>query len=401
MGKDSVDSKAASGDPPKEKSAAVTYKGIKPHGGTLINRFGTMDTRDMFTIGTTTDLAADAENIADGIMSPLEGFMGQQDLESVMKKGRLPNGLAWTIPIILAVDKETSIKAKSAGDVLLRDPQGNEYAVLHVEEVFKLARRDVASKIYGTTDISHPGVARTIALDGFVLGGKITYLRRPPMTEIRRHRLTPLETRDLFSDMGWKTIVAFQTRNPPHVAHEMLQKTSITVRDGVFISPILGEKKSGDFTNEVIIKSYELMTLYYYAPNRCKMATLHTEMKYAGPKEAIHHAIMRQNYGCTHIAIGRDHAGVGNFYDPFAAHRIFDDYPDLEIAPIFFPTFFYCRGCLTFTNAKVCPHGPEDRESVSGTKLRDMVENNIMPSKFIMRPEVARLILRIPNKFVP
>ena len=398
--KTKTDPGPSAGDPPQH-GGAPTYRGIKPHGGQLINRFGTADTRDMFTIDTTTDLAADAENIADGIMSPLEGFMGQQDLESVTDRGRLANDLAWTIPIMLAVDKDTAAKAKNAGDVLLRDPQGNGYAVLHVEESFKLARKDVARKVFGTTDIAHPGVAKTIALDGFVIGGKITYIKRPPMTEMRRHRLTPVETRDLFSDMGWKTIVAFQTRNPPHVAHEMLQKTSITVRDGVFVSPILGEKKSGDFTNEVIIKSYELMVLYYYAPNRCKMSTLHTEMKYAGPKEAIHHAIMRQNYGCTHIAIGRDHAGVGSFYDPFAAHRIFDDYHDLEIAPIFFPTFFYCRSCLTFTNAKVCPHGPEDRESVSGTKLRDMVQNNLMPSKFIMRPEVARLILRIPNKFVP
>ncbi len=355
----------------------------------------------MYSIQTSTDLAADVENIADGIMSPLEGFMCQDDLESVINKGRLSNGLAWTIPILLAVKKEVATEAKSAGDVLLRDPNGHEYAVLHVEDSFKLVRKDMASKVFGTDDISHPGVAKTISLEGFVIGGKITYLKRPPMTMLRRHRLTPIETRDLFSDMGWKTIVAFQTRNPPHVAHEMLQKTSITVRDGVFISPILGEKKSGDFTNDVIIKSYELMTLYYYAPNRCKMATLHTEMKYAGPKEAIHHAIMRQNYGCTHIAIGRDHAGVGNFYDPFAAHRIFDDYQDLEIAPIFFPAFFYCRSCLTFTNGKVCPHGPEDRESVSGTKLRDMLQNNIMPSKFILRPEVARLIIRMPNKFVP
>lgn len=377
------------------------YKGIKPHGGKMVNRFGRVDTKGMFAIDTTTDLAADAENIADGIMSPLEGFMVQQDLESVTERGRLTNDVAWTIPMILAVNRETATAAKDAGDVLLRDPLGNEYAVLHVEESFKLARRDIAKNVFGTVDMSHPGVAKMMASEGFAVGGKITYIKRPPMTELRRHRLTPLETRDIFSDLGWKTIVAFQTRNPPHVAHEMLQKTSITVRDGVFVSPILGEKKSGDFTNDVIIKSYELMILYYYAPNRCKMSTLHTEMKYAGPKEAIHHAIMRQNYGCTHIAIGRDHAGVGNFYDPFAAHKIFADYPDLEIAPIFFPAFFYCRSCLTFTNAKVCPHGVEDRETISGTKLRDLIESNQMPSQYIMRPEVARLILRMPNKFVP
>ena len=384
--------------PQKEPAA---HGGIRPHGGTLVNRFGRAETAGMPVIRTTTDLAADAENIADGIMSPLEGFMGEQDLESVIERGRLSNDLAWTVPMVLAVNREAAQNAKDAGDILLQDPSGNGYAVLHVEESFKLARKKIAEKVFGTADMAHPGVSKTIAMDGFAVGGKITYLQRPPMTELRRHRLTPLETRDLFGDMGWKTIVAFQTRNPPHVAHEMLQKTSVTVRDGVFVSPILGEKKSGDFTNEVIIKSYELMILYYYAANRCKMATLHTEMKYAGPKEAIHHAIMRQNYGCTHIAIGRDHAGVGNFYEPFAAHRIFDDYPDLEIAPIFFPAFFYCRGCLTFTNSKVCPHGMEDRETISGTALRELVENNVMPSKFIMRPEVARLILRMPNKFVP
>lgn len=385
----------------KEPQKTTTHKGIRPHGGRLINRFGHTDKRDMLTIDTTTDLAADAENIADGIMSPLEGFMMQQDLDSVVARGRLANDTAWTIPMLLPASKEMAAAAKDAGDILLRDPLGHEYAVLHVEESFKLARKEMAQKVFGTTDVAHPGVAKVISMEGFAIGGNITYLERPPMTELRRHRLTPLETRDVFGDLGWKTIVAFQTRNPPHVAHEMLQKTSITVRDGVFISPILGEKKSGDFTNDVIIKSYELMILYYYATNRCKMSTLHTEMKYAGPKEAIHHAIMRQNYGCTHIAIGRDHAGVGSFYDPFAAHRIFDDYPDLDIDPIFFPAFFYCRACLTFTNAKVCPHGVEDRETISGTKLRELVESNNMPSQYIMRPEVARLILRMPNKFVP
>ena len=385
---------------PTRTSNNLAYKGIKPHGGVLVNRFGSVDIGDMYTLDTTMDLAADVENIADGIMSPLEGFMNQEDLDSVMNHGRLANDLAWTIPMILAVDKSVAEQVKDSGEVLLQDPQGSKYAMLHVEDTFKLSRKEMARKVFGTVDTAHPGVVKTMASDGFAVGGKITYLQRPPMTVMRRHRLTPLETRDLFHNMDWKTIVAFQTRNPPHVAHEMLQKTAITVRDGVLISPILGQKKSGDFTNEVIIKSYELMILYYYAPNRCKMATLHTEMKYAGPKEAIHHAIMRQNYGCTHIAIGRDHAGVGGYYEPFAAHKIFDEYPDLEIAPIFFPTFFYCRSCLTFTNAKVCPHGPDDRYTVSGTKLRELIENNIMPSKYIMRPEVARLIMRIPNKFV-
>lgn len=212
--------------------------------------------------------------------------------------------------------------------------------------------------------------------------------------------MTPQQTRKIFQEAGWKTIVAFQTRNPPHVAHEMLQKTAITTRDGVFVNPLIGKKKSGDFVDEVIVKCYETLIENYYPQNRCKLATLHTEMKYAGPKEAIHHAIMRQNYGCTHIIIGRDHAGVGNYYDPFAAHKIFDDYPDLQITPIFFPAFFYCKKCLTFTNQKACPHDVESREQISGTKLREMIQEGKAPSEFILRPEVSKIILGYDKPFV-
>ena len=237
-------------------------------------------------------------------------------------------------------------------------------------------------------------------MQDFLVGGKIDYILRQNETEIRKHRMTPIETRESFEKAGWKTIVAFQTRNPPHVAHEMLQKTAITTRDGVFVNPLIGKKKSGDFKDEIIVKAYETMIANYYPENKCHLATLHTEMKYAGPKEAIHHAIMRQNYGCTHIIIGRDHAGVGNFYDPFAAHKIFDDYPELEIKPIFFPAFFYCRKCLTFTNPKVCPHDADAREQISGTKLREMIQNGQSPSEFILRPEVAKVIIDFEKPFV-
>ena len=234
----------------------------------------------------------------------------------------------------------------------------------------------------------------------FLVGGKIDFVQRPDDTEIRKHRMTPKETRESFEKAGWKKIVAFQTRNPPHVAHEMLQKTSITTRDGVFVNPLIGKKKTGDFKDEIIVKAYETMISNYYPENRCQLATLHTEMKYAGPKEAIHHAIMRQNYGCTNIIIGRDHAGVGNFYDPFAAHKIFDDYPELEIQPIFFPAFFYCKKCLTFTNPKVCPHDADAREQISGTKLRELIQNGQSPSEYILRPEVAKVIIDFEKPFV-
>jgi len=258
----------------------------------------------------------------------------------------------------------------------------------------------MAQGVYGTVDIKHPGVAKTQAMKEMLGGGTIDFIQRPEETEIRKYRMTPLQTRKSFEEAGWKTIVAFQTRNPPHIAHEVLQKTSITTLDGVFVNPLIGKKKSGDFIDPVIVKCYETLIKYYYPQNRCKLATLHTEMKYAGPKEAIHHAIMRQNYGCTHIIIGRDHAGVGNYYDPFAAHKIFDDYPDLEVTPIFFPAFFYCKKCLTFTNQKTCPHGVESREQISGTKLREMIQEGKTPSEFILRPEVSKIILSFDKPFV-
>ena len=374
--------------------------GIKPHGGKLINRYIQKDPSDLESIIISEDLANDVENIADGIFSPLEGFLCNEDFQSVITKGRLANDTAWTIPTVLDVDELTSRKIKDAGDILLQNPQGVNVAILHVDEVYNFDKEKTSQGVYGTTDSNHPGVAKTQSMNDFLVGGKIDYIQRPEQTEIRKYRMTPKETRESFSQSNWKTIVAFQTRNPPHVAHEMLQKTSITTRDGVFVNPLIGRKKSGDFVDEVIVKCYETMIQNYYPENRCKLATLHTEMKYAGPKEAIHHAIMRQNYGCTHIIIGRDHAGVGNYYDPFAAHKIFDDYPDLEITPIFFPAFFYCKKCLTYTNQKACPHDVESREQISGTKLRDMIQEGIAPNEFILRPEVSKVILNHEKPFV-
>ncbi len=373
---------------------------INAHGGKLVNRLAETDSNGLFSISITNDLANDVENIADGIFSPLEGFLNREDFESVISKGRLGNDVAWTIPIVLDVNEDTSKKMKESGDVLLKNPEGTGVAILHVDDVFSYDKSEINDGVYGTNDGAHPGVAKTNSMESFLVGGKIDYIQRPNESEIRSQRLTPIQTRKYFEKAGWKTIVAFQTRNPPHVAHEMLQKTAITTRDGVFVNPLIGKKKSGDFRDEVIVKAYETMISNYYPENRCKLATLHTEMRYAGPKEAIHHAIMRQNYGCTHIIIGRDHAGVGKFYDPFAAHKIFDDYPELEISPIFFPAFFYCKKCLTFTNPKVCPHDAESREQISGTQLREMLQNGQSPSEFILRPEVAKVIIDFDKPFV-
>ena len=372
---------------------------IRAHGGKLVNRITQKDTSGMFSISVSEDLANDVENIADGIFSPLEGFLVKSDFDGVISKGRLANDLPWTVPIVLDVDKETAQKAKDAGDVALKTTHG-EFAILHVEETYTFDKTKTSQAVYGTTDLAHPGVAKTNSMKEYLIGGKIDYTKRPGDNPIRKYRLTPTQTRQAFSDAGWKTIAAFQTRNPPHVAHEMLQKESFLSCDGVFVNPLIGKKKSGDFIDEVILESYIAMINNYYPKNRCSLATLHTEMRYAGPKEAIHHAIMRQNYGCTNIIIGRDHAGVGKYYSPFAAQEIFSDYPDLDIKPLFFPAFYYCKKCLAFTNERACPHSPDFHEQISGTKLRSIIDEGQSPSEYIMRPEVVKVIQSYKKPFV-
>lgn len=372
---------------------------IRPHGGRLVSRISQKNTAGMFSISISEDLANDVENIADGIFSPLEGFLVKSDFDGVVSKGRLASDLAWTVPIVLDVDKETAQKAKDSGDVTLKTTHG-EFAVLHVEEIYTFDKTKTSQAVYGTTDVNHPGVAKTISMNDYLIGGKIDYVTRPGADPIRKYRLTPTDTRKAFSHAGWKTITAFQTRNPPHVAHEMLQKESFLSCDGVFVNPLIGKKKSGDFVDEVILESYITMIENYYPKNRCTLATLHTEMRYAGPKEAIHHAIMRQNYGCTNIIIGRDHAGVGKYYSPFAAQEIFSDFPDLDIKPLFFPAFYYCKKCLAFTNERACPHSPDFHEQISGTKLRQIIDEGKSPSEYIMRPEVVKVIQSFKRSFV-
>lgn len=371
----------------------------QPHGGKLVSRSTNKNYDNLFSIQVNSDLASDIENISDGIFSPLEGFLLREDFEKVITKGRLANDLPWTIPIVLDVDKETATKMKDAKDVAL-SVNGTNFAILHVEEIYTFDKNATAKGVYGTTDEKHPGVAKTMSMKESLVGGKIDYITRQAETPIRRYRKTPRETRELFEKAGWKTIVGFQTRNVPHVAHEMLQKASLNTHDGLFVNPLIGKKKSGDYKDEVIVAAYETLIKYYYPQNRCYLGTLHTEMRYAGPKEAIHHAIMRKNFGCTNIIIGRDHAGVGTYYDPFASQRIFDDYPDIGIEPIFYPAFFYCKKCLSFASEKNCPHGQEFQEQLSGTKLRTMILGKQSPSEYMIRPEVSKILMNWDNPFV-
>jgi sulfate adenylyltransferase len=369
------------------------------HGGKLVNRFSNKDLDGAFTVEVNNDLRNDIENIADGVFSPLEGLVGQEDFESIVSNGRLKNGLAWTVPIVLDADEQTAAKMKEAGEVALTN-SGERFALLQVEEVYSFDRLACARSIYQTDDVKHPGVEKMVNMKSRLVGGRIEVTKRIPPSPLRKYRKTPAETRAEMARNGWNTVVGFQTRNVPHVAHEMLQKAALNLFDGLFVNPLIGKKKQGDFKDEVILASYEALIENYYPKNKAMFVTLHTEMRYAGPKEAIHHAIMRMNFGCSHFIIGRDHAGVGSYYHPFAAHEIFKEYPDLGIKPVFFPAFYYCKKCLSYANERNCPHGPEMREELSGTKMRKMVSSGEMPAEHLMRPEIAKLIISFKEPFV-
>ena len=372
----------------------------RPHGGKLINRFTTRKNVDgLFSIEVSTDLRNDIENIADGTFSPLEGFMSQEDFESVIESGHLKNGLAWTIPIVLDVDEKTAAEIKDSGEAVLKN-NGDYFAVLNVDEVYSFDKSGMSKAVYQTDDIRHPGVARTLEMKDKLIGGKIEVIEKESASSLRKYRMSPSETREEILRRGWKTVVGFQTRNVPHIAHEMLQKAALNIYDGLFLNPIIGKKKPGDFKDEVIIETYRTLLEKYYPKDRVMLVTLHTVMRYAGPREAIHHAIMRKNFGCSHIIIGRDHAGVGDYYPPFAAQEIFKHYPDLGIQPLFFPAFYYCKKCISYANERNCPHGFEFREELSGTKMRELINRAEIPAEHLMRPEISKLILSYKDPFV-
>ena len=375
-----------------------------PHGNKLIDRFVVSDKKnmqDMYTLQVSNELRNDIENIADGIFSPLEGFVGDDDFQSIVKRGRLSNGLAWTVPIILDADEQEAHNIKDAGEIALAAADANEkFAILHVEEVYPFDKIACAKSIYQTDDIKHPGVEKMVNMKDKLVGGKIDVIKRIGQSPLRKYRMTPAQTRAEISRKRWKSLVGFQTRNVPHVAHEMLQKAALNLYDGLLVNPLIGKKKQGDFKDELILSTYLALIDNYYPKEMVMFVTLHTDMRYAGPKEAIHHAIMRKNFGCSHFIVGRDHAGVGKYYHPFAAHEIFKDYTDLEIEPLFFPAFYYCKKCLMYSNERNCPHGPEFREELSGTNMRKMVGSGEMPPIHLMRPEVAKIIVSFNGPFV-
>jgi len=377
-----------------------------PHGKKLVGRYVVSDNKNidgMHTLQVSNELRNDIENIADGIFSPLEGFVGEDDFQSIVKTGRLRNGLPWTVPIILDIDQQEASRIKESGqDVALASSLNNneKFAVLHVDEIYSFDKKLCAKSIYQTDDAKHPGVAKMLNTKDRLVGGKIDVIKKIEHSPLRKYRMTPSQTREEISRKGWESLVGFQTRNVPHVAHEMLQKAALNLYDGLLVNPLIGKKKQGDFKDELILSTYLTLIDNYYPKEKVMFVTLHTEMRYAGPKEAIHHAIMRKNFGCSHFIVGRDHAGVGNYYHPFAAHEIFKEYPDLEIEPLFFPAFYYCKKCLMHSNERNCSHGQEFREELSGTGMRKMVSQGEMPAHHLMRPEVAKIIVSYKEPFV-
>jgi sulfate adenylyltransferase len=377
----------------------------KPHGGKLVNRVldstqieNMRDVDELPKITVDKETWTDIRNIAEGVFSPLEGFMGQEDFLNVVHEGRLSNGTPWTIPIVLDVHKDICSSLAEGSEAVLIAETEQPIALFSVSEIYNFDREDTSNHVFGTKDVSHPGVQNIFDMEEFLLGGKIELINNPP-NRFEEHHMSPIETREIFEKRKWKTVAGFQTRNVPHLGHEYVQKTALTLVDGIFINPIMGKKKKGDFKDEVILTTYQALIKNYFIEDNTILGILQTEMRYAGPREAIFHAIIRKNFGCTHFIVGRDHAGVGNFYPPFAAHDIFKEFPDLKITPIFFPSVFFCNVCKSITNDKACPHSHKCRQNFSGTKMREAIQTGVMDN-LPVRPEVTEILLHWKDPLV-
>lgn len=376
---------------------------IEPHGGRLVNRFVEGKERDAILdclprlkkVVLRDWEVSDLYMIASGGFSPLEGFLCKEDYHSVMDNMRLKNGLVWTIPVTLSISREEAESIKGEEDVALTSKKGEILGVIHVEEIFENDREKEAIEVYGTSDKCHPGVLRLYENGDFLVGGKVSVLNRPKYEDFVEYRLDPIETRRIFKEKGWKRVVGFQTRNPIHRAHEYIQKCALEIVDGLFLHPLIGETKKDDIPADVRMESYKCLIENYYPKDRVVLAVLPTAMRYAGPREAIFHALIRKNYGCTHFIVGRDHAGVGNYYGSFDAHYIFDEFDpeEIGITPMFFDYTFYCKRCGNMTSYKTCPHGSEEHISLSGTRVREMLRQGEIPPQEFTRPEVAMVLI--------
>lgn len=381
-----------------------------PHGGQLINRMlrGQMRQAVQERAENLTKLdlkpmnLTDLELIATGAMSPLTGFMGQADYQRVVSDMRLSNNLLWSVPVTLPVEEEAAADIELGQEIALCE-NGNVLAIMEVAEKFGYDKQREAELVYGTTEEAHPGVARLYRQGDVLLGGEIWVVNLPAaaQSEFPELRHSPSQTRRMFARRGWRRIVGFQTRNPIHRAHEYIQKAALEIVDGLFLHPLVGETKADDIPADVRIASYQAILRDYYPAESVLLGVFPAAMRYAGPREAIFHAIIRKNYGCTHFIVGRDHAGVGNYYGTYDAQRIFDKFSreeiGIEILP--FDYTFYCRKCGMVVSSKTCPHGKEDWIYLSGTQVREMLERGEMLPPEFTRPEVSKVLLSgVKNK---
>jgi len=387
------------------------YDVIHPHGGVLVDRVLRGEVRaavreraaTMIKIPLRPMGLSDLELIGVGALSPLTGFMRQADYHRCVTEMRLTNGLIWSIPVTLAVGQDVADQIKENQEIALceREKDGDRIlAVMEVAEKYPYTRQvkeQEAREVYRTTEEAHPGVARLYGRGEVLLGGDIWLVDWPSavQTEFPELRHTPAETRRMFARRGWRSVVGFQTRNPIHRAHEYLQKTALEIVDGLFLHPLVGETKDDDIPADVRIASYQAILRDYYPAERVLLGVFPAAMRYAGPREAIFHAIARKNYGCTHFIVGRDHAGVGKYYGTYDAQNIFDQFPPQEIGitPFRFEHAFYCKKCEAIVSAKTCPHGKDDWLFLSGTQVREMLERGEMLPEEFTRPEVARVLL--------
>ncbi len=337
---------------------------------------------------------ADLEMLATGALSPLRGFMGEKDYRGVLDEMRLADGLVWSIPITLSVDDD-GLKRIGGADAVALTVDGEPAAILDLDEAFRREREAEAVAVFQTADRTHPGVAALDRAGDWVLGGRVRAFRLPSHDTFVDHRRTPAQTRAAFGERGWRKVVGFQTRNPVHRAHEYIQKCALEIVDGLLLHPLVGETKDDDVPADVRMRCYEILLEGYYPKDRVLLSVFPAAMRYAGPKEAIFHALVRKNYGCTHFIVGRDHAGVGDFYGTFDAQRIFErfDPDDLDITPLMFEHAFWCHRCEGMATPKICPHGDEDRLILSGTKVREMLRSGQRPPIEFSRPEVADVLI--------
>jgi len=381
---------------------------IPPHGGKLVDRTAPeaeqaellREVAGLPQVELNEREAADLEMLACGAMSPLEGFMTEADYRAVVDTMHLVKGLAWSIPVALSAKTEQHEALKPGCRVTLVAKSNGALAIMAVEDVYRVDHAQEAQSVLRTTDEAHPGVQYLRSLRPTYLGGPITLLRKPNHRDFTRYRLQPKETRVLFSAKGWERVAAFQTRNPIHRAHEYLQKCALELADGLLVHPLVGETKSDDTPAAVRMQCYEVLLENYYPKDRVVLSVFPAAMRYAGPREAIFHALLRKNYGCTHFIVGRDHAGVGSYYGTYDAHHIFAEFApeEIGITPLFFDHAFFCRKCGSMASTKTCPHPREDHVFLSGTKVREMLAAGELPPPEFTRPEVAQILIESMRK---